>query len=260
LKSVTGITSPQTQELETMMNFFKIVALFLFSTVAMADTYAPTKPLENISADMPSIERQIREAAVRVTVPFTGGHGTGSYIKYKDINLVFTAQHVVNSVLGTNYLVTYKTESHIATLIYSDPENDIAILYVATAFRMIDPVKYNPIEEVADVGTNVVYSGYPSTHKLMSFTGRVAGHENGPGIGKHIILQTYGWFGCSGSMIYTLKGRQIGILYGVDVEYYPTNQVQENMIWVVPINKVKIDKALGAFCRGYQGKRPKACR
>ena len=96
----------------------------------------------------------------------------------------------------------------------------------------------------------------------MSFTGRVAGFETvpGPRTGKHIILQTYGWFGCSGSVIYNLKGQQVGVLYGVDVEYYPDIQVQENMIWVVPMSEVKIDKALGAFCRGYQGKTPKACK
>ena len=94
----------------------------------------------------------------------------------------------------------------------------------------------------------------------MSFVGRVSGYENGPGIGKQIILQTYGWFGCSGSVVYDTNGRQIGILYGVDVEYYPEMQVQENMIWVVPINKVPINKALKGFCNGYQGKDPKACK
>ncbi|HHZ96441.1 MAG TPA: serine protease [Flavobacteriales bacterium] len=246
------------------MKYLKLLLLMLISTTIYAapgnGPYTPDKPNENISSSMSTIETRIRQAAVRVTVPFSGGHGSGSYIKYKDVHLVFTAQHVSDGPLGVSYLVTYKQESHIGTLIYSDPINDIAILYLATPFRAVDPIKFNPLEDVASVGTNIVYSGYPSTHKLMSFTGRVAGYENGPGIGKHIILQTYGWFGCSGSMIYTLKGQQIGVLYGVDVEYYPSTQVQENMIWVVPINKVKIDKALGDFCRGHLGKRPKACK
>lgn len=236
----------------------------VMSTVAYAvpntGTYTPDKPNETISSSMSTIETRIRSAAVRVTVPYTGGHGSGSYIKYKDVHIVFTAQHVSSGDLGSNYLVTYKQESHIGTLVYSDPQNDIAILYLLTPFRTIEPMKFNPLEEVANVGTSIVYSGYPSTHKLMSFTGRVAGYADGEGIGKQIILQTYGWFGCSGSMIYTLKGQQVGVLYGVDVEHYPNTQVQENMIWVVPINKVKIDKALSDFCRGYPGKRPKACK
>jgi hypothetical protein len=116
-----------------------MLLLMLVSTVAYANpeinTYIPEKPIENISADMPSIEKKIREAAVRVTVPFVGGHGSGSYIKHKGIHLVFTAQHVSSGAIGADYLVTYKQESHIGTLIYSDPVNDIAILYLATTFR-----------------------------------------------------------------------------------------------------------------------------
>ena len=99
--------------------------------------------------------------------------------------------------------------------------SDIGILYVGNPFDSIEPMKYDPIEKTAAVGTAIYYSGYPSHHKLMSFTGRVAGHENKSEIpgGKEIILQTYGWFGCSGSVVYNLKGQQIGVLYGVDVEY-----------------------------------------
>ena len=224
------------------------------------NTYIPEKPIENINANMPSIEKKVREAALKITAPFTGGHGSGSYIKYKDLHLVFTAQHVASGTLGMNYLTTYKQESHIATLIYSDPVNDIAVLYLRTEFRTVEPMKFNPLKSPANIGTNIIYSGYPSTHKLMSFTGRVAGYESGPGVGKEIILQTYGWFGCSGSMIYTLKGQQVGILYGVDIEYYPETQVQENMIWVAPMSDIDIDRAIKPFCDRYLGKRPKACK
>ena len=237
-----------------------ITMMFLSMGVAFGADYTPNLPVDHMETVSNSIEKKVRQAAVRVTVPFTGGHGSGSYIKYKDVELIFTAQHVSDGPLGTNYLITYKEESHIATLIYSDAQNDIAILYLRTAFRSIEPMKYDPVEKVPDIGTNIVYSGYPSSHKLMSFTGRIAGYEDGPGIGKQIILQTYGWFGCSGSVIYDTRGRQVGILYGVDVEYYPDIQVQENMIWVVPMSKIKIEKALKGFCNGYQGKDPKACK
>ena len=237
-----------------------IMMLFLSMGVVYGADYKPNLPVDHMETMGNSMEKKVREASVRVTVPLTGGHGSGSYIKYKDIELIFTAQHVTDGALGVNYLVTYKEESHIATLIYSDEINDIAILHLRTAFRTTDPMKYNPLKEVPDVGTNIIYSGYPSTHKLMSFVGRIAGYEDGPGIGKHIILQTYGWFGCSGSVIYDTNGHQVGVLYGVDVEYYPGVQVQENMIWVVPINKIDMNKALKAFCNGYQGKDPKACK
>ena len=162
--------------------------------------------------------------------------------------------------LGENYMVSHGGESHISTLIYSDPQEDIAVLFVKTPFRTTEPMPFKPLEKTADVGTNIVYSGFPSDHKLMSFRGQVSGHENGKGIGKHIILQTYGWFGCSGSVVYDTKGYIIGVLYGVDVEYYPDIQVQENLIWVAPINKMPIRTALKNMCDGWHGvKRPKAC-
>lgn len=244
-----------------MLRILATLLLFV-GAPAHADRYQPKVPVDHVEANASSIEKRVRQAAVRVTVPLSGGHGTGSYIKYKDVHLVITAQHVVDGRLGTAYLVSYKEESHIGTLIYSDPQNDIGVLYVGNPFRRIEPMKFDPLQETAHVGTEIYYSGYPSHHKLMSFTGRVAGHEpNGTPIpGKHIILQTYGWFGCSGSVIYNSKGQQVGVLYGVDVEYYPDIQVQENMIWVVPINNLKIDEALKSFCRGYQGKTPKACK
>ena len=219
-------------------------------------------PVEHLETRSSTVERDVRAAAVRVTIPWSGGHGSGSYVKYKDIHLVITAQHVTDKQLGTSYLVSHKDESHVATLIHSDRVSDIAVLFVHNPFRTIEPMKYNPIEDTASVGTDVFYSGYPSDHKLMSFVGRVAGHENKQEIpgGKEIILQTYGWFGCSGSVVYDLKGQQIGVLYGVDVEYYPDIQVQENMIWVAPINRLNMKKALAPFCRGYQGRPFKACK
>jgi len=239
-----------------------ILLTTLVGIPAYASEYKPTVPIEHVESSTSVVEKDVRQAAVRVTVPLTGGHGSGSYIKHKDVHLVITAQHVADGSIGTPYMVHHKHESHIATLIYSDELNDIAVLYVGNPFDSIKPLKFNPIKHTAEVGTEIFYSGYPSRHKLMSFVGRVAGHENKKEIpgGKEILLQTYGWFGCSGSVIYDTSGRQIGILYGVDVEYYPDIQVQENMIWVVPINRLKIEKALSEFCRDYPGKRPKACK
>ena len=245
-----------------MMKYFIFLVMMLISSTSMAETIPANKPVDHLSAEMSSVEKRIRQAAVRITVPFSGGHGSGSYIRYKDFYIVITAQHVADGVLGTNYLASYKEESKIATLIYSDPINDISVLFLNVPFRTIEPMKYNPTEETADVGVRISYSGYPSTHKLMSFSGHVAGYATGAGGNKHIILSTYGWFGCSGSVIYNTKGEQVGVLYGVDVEYYPAPQVQENMIWVAPMNLVDIKKAIEPICRGFAAvdKKFKACK
>lgn len=237
-------------------------ALFVASpAIAKNNAKAIPTPTESVSSSMLNVEKKVRDASVKVTKPFTGGHGSGSYIKYKDINVVITAQHVADGPLGTSYLITHGSESRMATLIYADETDDIAVLYFSYEFLTIEPMKYDPLEDTAGIGTDVYYSGFPSSHKLMSFNGRVAGYENSGRIGdKHIILQTYGWFGCSGSVIYNSKGQQVGVLYGVDVEYYPEIQVQENMIWVVPMHQLDMQKAIQPFCNGFRGKKPKACK
>lgn len=239
-----------------------VSALFLVNPAAATNgiTTIPA-PAESVSSSMLSVEKRVREASVKVTKPFTGGHGSGSYVAYKDINLIITAQHVADGALGATYLISHGNESRIATLIYADETDDIAVLYFGYKFLTVEPMKYNPLGQTAEVGTDIYYSGFPSSHKLMSFNGRVAGYENSGRIGdKHIILQTYGWFGCSGSVIYNSKGQQVGVLYGVDVEYHPNIQVQENMIWVVPMHQLDMQKAIQPLCMGFKGKTPKACK
>ena len=250
------------------MNFIK----YLFVAVAMvfganaiaAEEVKPQlgQPVDHMHAEMTRVEKRVRNAAVKVTVPFSGGHGSGSYIKFKDLYLIITAQHVADGPLGTNYLISANNEDKMATLIFSNVQSDIAVLHMKVPFREVDPMKYNPVEGIADVGTNIIYSGFPSSHKLMSFVGRIAGFSTGEDGKNHLIVNTYGWVGCSGSVIYNTKGQQVGVLYGVDVEYYPTTQVQENMIWVAPMSILNIKKAIGILCGGFNPLygEPKACK
>jgi hypothetical protein len=218
-------------------------------------------PVEQINSSMNMAQKRVREASVKVTTP-GGGHGSGSYLLYKDAHLVLTAQHVTDGPLGSQYYIAKDEEMKLATLIWTDPEADMALLYLPERFITIDPMKWDPQTKMAQVGTHTTYSGYPSSHKLMTFEGVVAGYADKNIVGKQIILNTYGWFGCSGSVIYTLSGKLVGVLYGVDVEYYPGVQVQENMIWVAPIQRLQIDVALKNLCDGleFSKGRLRACR
>ena len=218
-------------------------------------------PVEQINSSMTMAQKRVREAAVKV-VSARGGHGSGSYLVYKDAYLVMTAQHVADGPLGSEYHIFKEDETRVATLIWSDEDADMAILYLPMRFVTIQPMKWNPQTRMAEVGTKVTYSGYPSSHKLMTFPGVVAGYADisTSSTGKQIILNTYGWFGCSGSVIYTLSGEIVGVLYGVDIEYHPGMQVQENMIWVAPIQRIKIDVALRRLCVGMPKGRLRACR
>ena len=220
------------------------------------ETYKPQKPIEKVSKALSLNERKVREAAVKVVT--SQGHGSGTVVQYKDLTLVFTARHVANGVLGSSYLVANEHEQRNATLIYQSREHDIAVLVVPTPFRYLKAMPWKPTKKY-DIGTDIVYSGHPSWHKLMSFNGRIVGYEEITGSGTQLIVNTYGWFGCSGSGVYNKNGELVGILYGVDVQYAYGTQIQENLIWVAPIRNIDINDSLDAFCRG-SVKGYKACK
>ena len=234
-----------------LIKYLLLAVLCLVSTstnIAIADkAYKPAAPVEKINKSLSVVERKVRAAAVKVVT--SGGHGSGTVVQYKDLTLVLTAKHVADGVLGSSYLIAQENEQRNSILIYQSKEHDIAVLLVQTLFRYIKPMPWKPTKSY-DIGTDIVYSGHPSWHKLMSFEGRISGYEQDPIAGTQLIVNTYGWFGCSGSGIYNTDGELIGILYGVDIQYAYGAQIQENMIWVAPIKNINIDTALDAFCRG----------
>lgn len=245
-----------------MKKFIACVLSLLLSTpiaanpLATSDTISPNATTQ-ISNSLTVNEKKVREATVRV---ITGqGHGTGGLVKYKDLHLVLTAHHVADGALGQTYLLSTDTEQHWGVLVYKDPLNDMSLLYLPNHFKNSEPMKWRPRADLVEIGHSITYSGYPSWHSLLSFRGHVAGFETHPEAGQQIILQTYGWFGCSGSVVYDSDGRIIGVLWAVDVEMRPIPQVQENMIWVSPIQNLDIDLALKALCLSMPDK-PRACR
>ena len=248
--------------------------LFLFLICALSMTaYGTPSVLNDAEVSRPAIsnthttkqvdaanlltsnEKKVREAAAKI-YSARGGHGSGGLIKYKDIQLILTAHHVADGELGQTYLTLVGSEMQRAVLVYKDPLHDISILYLPVKFEHYEPVKWKPIENLAEVGHEITYSGYPSWHNLLSFRGHVAGYETIPEAGQQIILQTYGYFGCSGSVVYDNDGRQLGILWGVDVQ---RDGVHENIVWVAPIQNLDIDLALSALCNSTPDK-PRACR
>lgn len=242
--------------------------LMLMLTMCVSGAYAsdetpvasldPTMNTEPVSSTMSAVEQKVRDAAVRV-VSSRGGHGSGSLVKYKGLTLLFTANHVADGMLGSVYYAMNGSETRMGVLIYADPAHDISIIYMVEEFYSVRPLKYSPRRELIDVGSEITYSGYPSSHKLMTFRGRVAGYEILPDAGLQVLLHTHGWFGCSGSVVYDENGDIVGILWGVDVERRPNLQVIGNLVWIQPIQILDIDHALEALCRSGEIK-ARACR
>jgi len=238
-----------------MFLFLSVLAASVFITTVEAKDNTAEELVTistNVNSPMTGTEKKVRDAAVKVSGP-NGGHGSGSLIAYKDIQLVLTADHVVDD----EFIKVYKIEKFgvqkLAIIVYSDPDCDIAVLYLPEKFDNFKPMKFEPYDKILKVGEEVTFSGYPSNHQLMTIRGRVAGYENiSPG-GTQMVIHTYGWFGSSGSAVYTSKGKIAGILWGIDLEY-PTGdlaQIVEDMMWVVPIKNLKIEKAIETVCDNF---------
>ncbi len=201
-----------------------------------------------VHSSMSRIEGRIREAAVKVS-RIEGGHGSGSLIEYKGSHFILTAQHVADGVPGQMYVIEKHSHRKMGILIYSDPLNDIALLYLPPFEEIpnIKPMPWRPLEKLAEIGTEINYSGYPSFHALLTFRGSIAGYETHPIAGTQLILNVFGWFGSSGSVIYTDDGYIVGVLWAVDVDSR-RNQVNEDIVWVSPIQNFDMHLALSGLC------------
>jgi S1-C subfamily serine protease len=211
-----------------------------------------------ISSNISAVEQKVRNAAVRVMTS-KGGYGSGTLIKYKGLTLVLTANHVADDYLGSTFYVLNEEFESAAVLIYVDSAHDISILYLLEENINATPIKYSPRKNIIEMGEEVTYSGFPSSHQIMTFRGRVAGYESLQKSGSQILLHTHGWFGCSGSGVYDSKGNIVGILWGVDAESTPYPQIISNLVWVQPIRALNIDSALHMLCLAID-KKPRACK
>ena len=244
-----------------MMKLLALIAMMCCSTAHGAEIPTPSldtnMKTEPISSVMTATEQKVRDAAVKVISG--SGHGSGSLVKYKGLTLLITAHHVADGILGSTYYAMKGNETKSAILIYSDSLHDISVLYMIDDFYAVKPLKYSPREEIIEAGSEITYSGFPSSHQLMTFRGRVAGYEIRQDAGIQILLHTHGWMGCSGSMVYDQNGNIVGILWGVDVEYQPTLQIIGNLVWIQPIQVFNIEHSLEALCRSGEI-RARACR
>jgi len=243
------------------MKFLSIVLAALLIAPAQATEgnqiqFDPSLRTIEISSHMSATEMKVRNAAVRI-ITSRGGHGSGSLVQYKDLQLVLTAQHIADEVIGTRYGVIHKNQMRTAVLIYANDNHDLAVLWVERPWPRGIALRWNPTDDVAVVGTPITYSGYPTSHSLMTYRGRVAGYELARDGTTHILLHTYGYYGCSGSVIYNADGGIIGILWGIDRgrQGVPV----EDMIWVSPIQNLNLDLALRGLCETLNNE-PRACR
>tara|TARA_B100000131_G_C18024999_1_gene576082 strand:- start:152 stop:880 length:729 start_codon:yes stop_codon:yes gene_type:complete len=188
------------------------------------------------------LERRTRQASVKVLDMSEMGHGSGAYIRYKGENLVFTAAHVVDSA-DKFYIVDVNGNRVEATVIYADNDIDFAILKPDQDLQ-VRPVRFKMRRNLNNnlIGTEVIFSGHPGPHSLMTIKGSVAGFERGA-----IMVHGYAWLGSSGSCVFDGSGNFIGVLRALDVGRFAVPQLTEDMIWVSPFSSIDWNSVDGSI-------------
>ena len=190
------------------------------------------------------VRRQVRNAAVEVITPM--GRGSGTLFEVDDHYLVFTAAHVING-MPVVQIAGRNGETVFGTTILTATNVDMAIVLVPE-MNSREPMPYRPRghEDIDDmVGTEVTYTGFPSHHDLLTIDGVIASEEEG-----NLVMHSYAWPGSSGSGIFDMRGRFIGVVKAVDIgvwSYQVPPQLVEDMVWIAPawdISKKEIKRHL----------------
>jgi hypothetical protein len=201
-------------------------------------------PVANLSIQ----ESRVRRAAVKILTQY--GHGSGTYMMIRGFPIVITAAHVVGDP-GTIMYKVSNGEGEVvdAIRIYFDEKIDVGVLLLGSKMKTRGYIKYKKSKSISKVGTRLVYSGYPSSHELLTIRGMVAGYGTNEGE-VSVLMHGYGWFGCSGSGIFDEVGNFVGVLWGVDIEMDMVGlpQVIEDIIWVTPANRMDYDAILKGAC------------
>jgi len=181
----------------------------------------------------PHIVQKVRKAAVKVSRPDGSGHGSGTYMRVDKSFFVLTAAHVVDG-LQTAIVHGRDGEIVIGKIVLRSKASDYAIISIPE-MRTRTSIKWRPRDEEVELsaGTPVCYTGFPQNYDLLTITGELSGIVS-KGNEDRFILHSYAWMGASGSGVFDMQGRLVGVLVaaGVGEWYYP--QIIEDIVWVVP--------------------------
>jgi len=183
--------------------------------------------------------KKSREAAVRVEIDLGGASvgGSGTYFKIGKHTVVVTAAHLFmfseGKVLHDEATITTPHEKVVGTLVYIDDIVDIAIIKVPTLDSR-NAAAFKRVKKF-EVGKSVVYSGFPGANNLLTFGGTLIGE----GFGTDIAMQSVAWGGSSGSGVFDLNGRFVGVLVSIMMAPGPDGrQLVESIVYVAPANLV----------------------
>jgi len=194
------------------------------------------------SANKVSIKTRKIALESSVLVETQTGYGSGNYFKIDKMFFVITAAHVVGSLKHVN--VHGEKESVIGAVIFKDDVSDYAVINVPK-IESRNPVEFKKRSEKNLVGEMICYAGFPNRQDLLFFTGNVSRVDD-----KVINIHSYGWMGASGSAVFDMKGRLVGIISAVEVgRFGQSYQLIEDVVWLTPARLIDEKRIVEAISK-----------
>lgn len=160
------------------------------------------------------IQRSI-SSAVKILVSVDGrviGHGSGNLFYYHNQLFIITAAHVVDSD-ELNYLIQESNGNVLSCRpIYNDIGNDIAIVKPYGEFMVTQPQPYYTSMQKDLTAKEMYYAGNPGDLEHIALRGWVAESDH-----KRLVLQSFAWPGSSGSVVFDMAGRAVGVVSAIPI-------------------------------------------
>jgi S1-C subfamily serine protease len=141
------------------------------------------------------------------------GHGSGNLFYYFSDFFVVTSSHVIDH--NSEHMIEEQNGNTLACkIIYNDIGNDIAILKPYGEFSVTKPSPYLVNMQKDLKAKELYYSGNPGELDHIAIRGWVADSDH-----RRVILQSFGWPGSSGSVVFDSAGRVVGVVTAIPVAH-----------------------------------------
>jgi len=146
---------------------------------------------------------------------FSFGHGSGNLFHIGKHLFILTAAHVVDN---SDTILIEETNGDVtpADIVYMNEQSDIAVLLPIGDFEETISTSYVVNKQHDIKAKKLHYYGYPQNLQGFLAVGFVSQSDY-----QRILMQSYAWFGASGSSVFDASGRVVGVVSAIVTQMDP---------------------------------------
>lgn len=176
-----------------------------------------TVQVYNTSSYNKGIDNSIK-SSVKINCHIDGiflSKGSGNYLKSGKHKFVLTAAHVVNRCDEVHLIDKYGS-TVLGEVVWTDEEKDVSIVKPNNELGEVEAVHVDLKDKKYLVGGKVYFMGHPDELNFFLFEGLIS--LNGE---EDFFLHSTGWGGVSGAVVFSKRGKVLGVAKAVKVTINP---------------------------------------